>query len=89
LIAVEEEMKIGPFLDLWVLSLHRGHAIPLCIVPILSYFSEETTISSSYQYMYSLLTMPLIHMSFEHTYVPQITPMIFVARISLYYVCAQ
>ena len=35
--------KFGPFLDLCVSSLRRGHANLLCIVPILSDVSEETT----------------------------------------------
>ncbi len=34
--------KFGPFLDLCVSSLRRGHANLLCIVPILSDVSEET-----------------------------------------------
>jgi len=37
--------KFGPFLDLCVSSLRRGHANLLCIVPILSDVSEETNIS--------------------------------------------
>ena len=37
-----EEKKFGPFLDLCVSSLRRGHANLLCIVPILSDVSEET-----------------------------------------------
>ena len=36
------EKKFGPFLDLCVSSLRRGHANLLCIVPILSDVSEET-----------------------------------------------
>ena len=39
----ENLKKIGPFLDLCVSSLRRGHANLLCIVPILSDVSEETT----------------------------------------------
>jgi hypothetical protein len=35
--------KFGPFLDLCVSSLRRGHANLLCIVPILSDVSKETT----------------------------------------------
>ena len=35
--------KFGPFLDLCVSSLRRGHANLLCIVPILSDVSEETS----------------------------------------------
>ncbi len=35
--------KFEPFLDLCVSSLRRGHANLLCIVPILSDVSEETT----------------------------------------------
>jgi Flp pilus assembly protein TadB len=38
----EREKKFGPFLDLCVSSLRRGHANLLCIVPILSDVSEET-----------------------------------------------
>jgi len=38
----EWEKKCGPFLDLCVSSLRRGHANLLCIVPILSDVSEET-----------------------------------------------
>jgi hypothetical protein len=41
--------KIGPFLDLCVSSLRRGHANLLCIVPILSDVSEETKGESSFQ----------------------------------------
>ena len=37
--------KFGPFLDLCVSSLRRGHANLLCIVPILSDVSEETSFS--------------------------------------------
>jgi hypothetical protein len=36
--------KNQPFLDLCVSSLHRGHANLLCIVPILSGVSKETTL---------------------------------------------
>ena len=39
----EPSKKFGPFLDLCVSSLRRGHANLLCIVPILSDVSEETT----------------------------------------------
>ena len=39
--------KFGPFLDLCVSSLRRGHANLLCIVPILSDVSEETTTPST------------------------------------------
>ncbi|KAL2342406.1 hypothetical protein Fmac_003691 [Flemingia macrophylla] len=35
--------KFGPFLDLCVSSLRRGHANLLCIVPILSDVPEGTT----------------------------------------------
>ncbi len=38
----KEAKKFGPFLDLCVSSLRRGHANLLCIVPILSDVSEET-----------------------------------------------
>ena len=38
----ENRKKFGPFLDLCVSSLRRGHANLLCIVPILSDVSEET-----------------------------------------------
>ena len=36
--------KFGPFLDLCVSSLRRGHANLLCIVPILSDVPEGTTL---------------------------------------------
>ena len=36
------EKKFGPFLDLCVSSLRRGHANLLCIVPILSDVPEGT-----------------------------------------------
>jgi hypothetical protein len=39
---VKSQKKFGPFLDLCVSSLRRGHANLLCIVPILSDVSEET-----------------------------------------------
>ena len=35
--------KFGPFLDLCVSSLRRGHANLLCIVPILSDVSKEAS----------------------------------------------
>jgi len=38
--------KFGPFLDLCVSSLRRGHANLLCIVPILSDVPEGTTVTS-------------------------------------------
>jgi hypothetical protein len=41
------QKKFGPFLDLCVSSLRRGHANLLCIVPILSDVSEETVHSAS------------------------------------------
>ncbi len=39
--------KFGPFLDLCVSSLRRGHANLLCIVPILSNVSEETVVGQN------------------------------------------
>ena len=39
----KEKKKFGPFLDLCVSSLRRGHANLLCIVPILSDVYEETS----------------------------------------------
>jgi hypothetical protein len=36
----KSQKKFGPFLDLCVSSLRRGHANLLCIVPILSDVSE-------------------------------------------------
>ncbi|KAF1897113.1 hypothetical protein Lal_00034815, partial [Lupinus albus] len=39
----KNEKKFGPFLDLCVSSLRRGHANLLCIVPILSDVPEGTT----------------------------------------------
>ena len=41
-----KKKKFGPFLDLCVSSLRRGHANLLCIVPILSDVSEETSFNS-------------------------------------------
>ncbi|WZZ84406.1 hypothetical protein YC2023_112985 [Brassica napus] len=38
----KEQKKFGPFLDLCVSSLRRGHANLLCIVPILSDVPEGT-----------------------------------------------
>ena len=38
------EKKFGPFLDLCVSSLRRGHANLLCIVPILSDVPEGTVV---------------------------------------------
>ncbi|KAK9000195.1 hypothetical protein V6N11_080699 [Hibiscus sabdariffa] len=38
----ERQKKFGPFLDLCVSSLRRGHANLLCIVPILSDVPEGT-----------------------------------------------
>jgi len=40
------EKKFGPFLDLCVSSLRRGHANLLCIVPILSDVPEGTVLTS-------------------------------------------
>uniref|UniRef100_M1CQR6 Uncharacterized protein n=1 Tax=Solanum tuberosum TaxID=4113 RepID=M1CQR6_SOLTU len=40
----KEAKKFGPFLDLCVSSLRRGHANLLCIVPILSDVPEGTNI---------------------------------------------
>ncbi len=45
------EKKFGPFLDLCVSSLRRGHANLLCIVPILSDVSEETEDGVHFQYI--------------------------------------
>jgi hypothetical protein len=45
--------KFGPFLDLCVSSLRRGHANLLCIVPILSDVSEETDFTLSFQHIKS------------------------------------
>ena len=39
-----ERKKFGPFLDLCVSSLRRGHANLLCIVPILSDVPEGTSL---------------------------------------------
>jgi len=41
----KNEKKFGPFLDLCVSSLRRGHANLLCIVPILSDVPKGTSIS--------------------------------------------
>ncbi len=43
--------KFGPFLDLCVSSLRRGHANLLCIVPILSDVSEETKECVRFRYI--------------------------------------
>jgi len=43
--------KFGPFLDLCVSSLRRGHANLLCIVPILSDVPEGTSHSVSLLYI--------------------------------------
>lgn len=45
LLKKKNEKKFGPFLDLCVSSLRRGHANLLCIVPILSDVPEGTSIS--------------------------------------------
>ncbi len=45
------EKKLGPFLDLCVSSLRRGHANLLCIVPILSDVSEETPKDVHFQFI--------------------------------------
>ncbi|KAL8259173.1 hypothetical protein R6Q59_027126 [Mikania micrantha] len=45
------EKKFGPFLDLCVSSLRRGHANLLCIVPILSDVPEGTIINSEHQFL--------------------------------------
>ncbi len=47
--------KFGPFLDLCVSSLRRGHANLLCIVPILSDVSEETTSIVHFRFIYSTI----------------------------------
>jgi len=54
-----EEKKFGPFLDLCVSSLRRGHANLLCIVPILSDVSEETKASSLAFYLYNNFSLQL------------------------------
>ncbi len=43
--------KFGPFLDLCVSFLRRGHANLLCIVPILSDVSEEPRGDVHFQYI--------------------------------------
>jgi len=43
---IKKKKKFGPFLDLCVSSLRRGHANLLCIVPILSDVPEGTTAAS-------------------------------------------
>ena len=48
--------KFGPFLDLCVSSLRRGHANLLCIVPILSDVSEETKVKVNFQHFILLST---------------------------------
>ena len=50
--------KIGPFLDLCVSSLRRGHANLLCIVPILSDVPEGTSITC-YAFLYKGLQFSL------------------------------
>ena len=42
IVGVKVKKKFGPFLDLCVSSLRRGHANLLCIVPILSDVPEGT-----------------------------------------------
>ncbi|XLU97561.1 hypothetical protein S245_011901 [Arachis hypogaea] len=44
---MEGKKKFGPFLDLCVSSLRRGHANLLCIVPILSDVPEGTSLLCS------------------------------------------
>ena len=46
--------KFGPFLDLCVSSLRRGHANLLCIVPILSDVPEGTRSGASSSYINAL-----------------------------------
>ena len=43
--------KFGPFLDLCVSSLRRGHANLLCIVPILSDVPEGTMLTAGLRYI--------------------------------------
>ena len=45
------EKKFGPFLDLCVSSLRRGHANLLCIVPILSDVPEGTDKGLRFAYL--------------------------------------
>jgi hypothetical protein len=45
-----KEKKFGPFLDLCVSSLRRGHANLLCIVPILSDVPKDELLSSALRY---------------------------------------
>jgi len=52
--------KFGPFLDLCVSSLRRGHANLLCIVPILSDVPEGTITTSTLTiYKHSFFTCPI------------------------------
>ena len=44
----KRKKKFGPFLDLCVSSLRRGHANLLCIVPILSDVPEGTSLPASF-----------------------------------------
>jgi hypothetical protein len=50
----QKAKKFGPFLDLCVSSLRRGHANLLCIVPILSDVSEETKVDVAFCSIYQL-----------------------------------
>jgi hypothetical protein len=50
LIDFEGKKKFGPFLDLCVSSLRRGHANLLCIVPILSDVPKDKLLCSASRY---------------------------------------
>jgi hypothetical protein len=55
---LKEKKKFGPFLDLCVSSLRRGHANLLCIVPILSDVPKDELLCSAllYKFVPSLAT---------------------------------
>ncbi|BFG38286.1 hypothetical protein CerSpe_245600 [Prunus speciosa] len=50
-LAEKGQKKFGPFLDLCVSSLRRGHANLLCIVPILSDVPEGTSLCLQRKYI--------------------------------------
>ncbi|KAG5573147.1 hypothetical protein H5410_062913 [Solanum commersonii] len=52
MIARRPAKKFGPFLDLCVSSLRRGHANLLCIVPILSDVPEGTDFIASLWFLF-------------------------------------
>ena len=59
--------KFGPFLDLCVSSLRRGHANLLCIVPILSDVPEGTSSSANWSYINACIIKGLTSVGLERS----------------------